>query len=283
MTMSLNEPTGWSAWTERMRKRWLPPPRNRAVPWGGAEVFVVLAGFGLAIPAMSYVAVKQLFHVTAHEDGLIFGLALATGVITVLGAPLVMRMMCGAQPYQIGLHRDRCLRNVLLGFGTYLLAAPLVMAIMALAFHTFEPTPHEIEKIIRRSPTPGYFALATLCAVVIAPLQEELLFRGILLPWLRRLLGPRWAITLSALIFSALHSNAWPAPIPLFVLALFLGYLAHHTNSLVGPITLHATFNTVSMFVLLLMVFLDQKALSPPIDASTLTGLAVITSIVRGL
>jgi membrane protease YdiL (CAAX protease family) len=253
------------------------------VPWGGAEVFVVLVGFGLAIPAIFVVIARKLLHIPESDDRLIFGIVLTTGAITVVGAPIVLRMMCGAQLYQMGLHFDRCLRNVLLGVGTYFLAVPLVAAIMALSIHAFQPTPHEIERIIRSSPTPVYFALAVLCAVVIAPLQEELLFRGVLLPWLRRKLGPRSAIAISALVFSALHSDAWPAPIPLFVLALFLGYLAQHTNSLVGPITLHATFNAVSMIVLLLVVQVPTEVPNEPSHAETLTGMLVATSILRGL
>ena len=48
--------------------------------------------------------------------------------------------------------------------------------------------------------------------------------------------------------------------IPLFVLALFLGYLAHHTNSLVAPITLHANFNGVSMVMLFVLVHFSEPA-----------------------
>jgi membrane protease YdiL (CAAX protease family) len=161
-------------------------------------------------------------------------------------------------------------------------AIPLVLAIMILSIRVFQPTPHAIEQLISRSPTWGNFMLATVSAAVIAPLQEELLFRGILMPWLRRLLGARWAIALSALIFAALHSDAWPAPLPLFVLALFLGYLAHHTNSLVGPITMHAAFNSVSMIMLAIGVHMRDNAAPSPIEPSTLTNISDLLSILFG-
>jgi membrane protease YdiL (CAAX protease family) len=61
---------------------------------------------------------------------------------------------------------------------------------------------------------------------------------------------PSWnatrAIYGTALLFAAMHSAVWPTPIPLFVLALGLGYLVHRTQSLVGPIILHALFNAVA-------------------------------------
>jgi membrane protease YdiL (CAAX protease family) len=282
MIMVPNEMTVWSAPLVRVREYIFPPPRNRSVPWGAAELFVVLMGFGLAIPAAILILARKLFHVAEHDARFTLGLVLASGTLTIIGAPMVMRMMCGARLYQMGLHGDRLLRNVLLGVGTYFFVIPLVAGIMALSLRAFRPTPHEIEKIIRHSPTLGYFVAASLCAVVIAPLQEELLFRGILLPWLRRKLAARPAIALSALIFSALHSDAWPAPIPLFVLALFLGYLAHHTNSLVAPIALHATFNAISMLILMLVVDAPTDTPTSASAAETLTHIFTATSIFRG-
>jgi membrane protease YdiL (CAAX protease family) len=50
----------------------------------------------------------------------------------------------------------------------------------------------------------------------------------------------------SAMLFASSHSFAWPYPVPLFFLGLALGVLARSTQSLIGPITLHATFNLVA-------------------------------------
>lgn len=67
------------------------------------------------------------------------------------------------------------------------------------------------------------------------------------LPW------PNAARTIyaTALLFGAVHSFAWPTPIPLFVLGLVLGWLAYRTQSLVPSITLHALFNLVACTTLL--------------------------------
>jgi membrane protease YdiL (CAAX protease family) len=59
------------------------------------------------------------------------------------------------------------------------------------------------------------------------------------------------AIFGTASLFASVHSSVWPTPIPLFVLALGLGALAHRTRSLVGPIVLHSLFNGVSCVQLL--------------------------------
>jgi membrane protease YdiL (CAAX protease family) len=54
------------------------------------------------------------------------------------------------------------------------------------------------------------------------------------------------ALVGTSLFFAAMHSFAWPSPVALFVLALGLGWLAQRTQSLVGPIVLHALFNGVA-------------------------------------
>ncbi|HEY7423036.1 MAG TPA: CPBP family intramembrane glutamic endopeptidase [Gemmataceae bacterium] len=63
-------------------------------------------------------------------------------------------------------------------------------------------------------------------------------------------LGP--AIFGTSLLFACVHTEVWPTPVPLFVLALGLGILAQRTRSLVGPIVLHSLFNGVSCVQLLM-------------------------------
>ena len=51
--------------------------------------------------------------------------------------------------------------------------------------------------------------------------------------------SPFWtgvAIVLTSLIFAALHAAQWPAPIPLFLLAVGLGVVYQRTGSLLAPI-----------------------------------------------
>jgi len=82
----------------------------------------------------------------------------------------------------------------------------------------------------------------------------------------------------TALLFAAVHSSVWPSPIPLFFLALGLGFLAYRTQSLVAPMVLHGLFNGVAVAYMLLMLFLvpppekgseETSAGSRPPPAST--------------
>jgi membrane protease YdiL (CAAX protease family) len=58
------------------------------------------------------------------------------------------------------------------------------------------------------------------------------------------------AVYASTMLFAAFHTPAWPAPDALILLAFVLGMLAVRTQSLIGPIVLHALFNLVAFIVL---------------------------------
>lgn len=87
--------------------------------------------------------------------------------------------------------------------------------------------------------------LVAVMAVVIAPLLEEMLFRGLLQTLLRTYVGRPWpAIVVTSLLFAVVHADVphWPA---LFVLSLGLGYAYEKSGSLFQPIFMHAFFNGV--------------------------------------
>ncbi len=86
-----------------------------------------------------------------------------------------------------------------------------------------------------------------LLAVVIAPLVEEMLFRGFIQSMFRSVLDRPWsAVFLTSLFFSISHANIehWPA---LFVLSMGMGYAYEKTGSLWRPIFIHALFNGLTV------------------------------------
>ena len=89
-------------------------------------------------------------------------------------------------------------------------------------------------------------------AAVLAPLVEELVFRGLLFPVLLQRL-PLWAaLTVVSTLFALMHFHV-PSMAPLFVLsfAFCLAYLA--TGTLWVPIVMHGVFNLSTVAVLYLL------------------------------
>jgi len=105
---------------------------------------------------------------------------------------------------------------------------------------------------------PLYFTITTLSIIVLAPLIEETLFRGFFQSFIRKHLGSKQAIFITSVCFAFFHYSASQGIGnisiigSLFVLSLFLGFLYEKQGSLLAPITLHALFNSVSVFNLYL-------------------------------
>ena len=87
-----------------------------------------------------------------------------------------------------------------------------------------------------------------LAGVILAPLSEELLFRGFFYAVGKRYLGPLASGFASALLFAAFHLSV-SAFAGLFVLALCLTLAYERTGSLFVPIGIHALFNFTSLCV----------------------------------
>lgn len=95
-------------------------------------------------------------------------------------------------------------------------------------------------------------ALFGLMAIVMAPVTEETLFRGIFYPAIKDLGYPRVALWLTALTFAATHANLVTFGSLVFF-AIALTSLYEHTESLWVPIGAHSLFNLAN-FVLLMLV-----------------------------
>ncbi len=91
----------------------------------------------------------------------------------------------------------------------------------------------------------GYIALA----VLIAPFYEELIFRGVLFPFLLQRMGLLLAASTTSLLFAAIHLHLQSAA-AIFMLSIALCLAYWRTGSLWASIGLHALFNSVSIIVL---------------------------------
>lgn len=99
---------------------------------------------------------------------------------------------------------------------------------------------------------PSSLVFALLSVLIVAPLVEEFLFRGVLQTYFKKRLGPHAAILLSALCFALFHFSFGHGLgnvsliLSLLILGSFLGFLYQKQGSLWAPIGLHVAFNAVS-------------------------------------
>jgi membrane protease YdiL (CAAX protease family) len=92
----------------------------------------------------------------------------------------------------------------------------------------------------------GVVLAITLSAVVVAPICEEILFRGSLYPVLARVLGRGPSALLVSIVFALVHDTYSDAP-SLAVLALCFTIGYEFTGTLLVPIFMHAAFNGLNL------------------------------------
>lgn len=140
---------------------------------------------------------------------------------------------------------------VLAAFGVGLLAMP-VMAITGAAIQKLLGRPLGSPQLQFLAPDGFSWTIAIGTIVIgglLAPLAEEIIFRGMLYGWLRRFMGLLPAAFLSAAVFGLVHGML-PVIAAAFVVGLALAYIYERTGSLWAPAIVHATQNCLAMSIM---------------------------------
>lgn len=88
--------------------------------------------------------------------------------------------------------------------------------------------------------------------IIVAPVFEEIVFRGILLPFMVRRIGFWPGLVLLSVVFGGMHLHL-PSFLPLFLLSTMFCLAYARTQSLLVPIGMHIVFNGVTVALLLLV------------------------------
>lgn len=155
-------------------------------------------------------------------------------------------------------------RDGVRGLGYLLVIFPIVLGVgtltalvsMWVTGKTPDRLTHEILREINERPWAASSWGYIIAAVVLAPIAEEVLFRGMLQTTFLRLTASRWAAVLSTgLIFAAIHLLGGTvdarALAPLFVLGVALGIAYERTGRLWVPIAMHMLFNAANVAITL--------------------------------
>jgi len=98
----------------------------------------------------------------------------------------------------------------------------------------------------------GGLLLALFSGGIVAPVAEELFFRGYLFAGLRQKMGRSRALWLSAALFALVHivPTSWP---PILFLGLLFAILYEQTGSIWPAVALHGAINSLAFVVLYLV------------------------------
>ncbi|WP_236514763.1 type II CAAX prenyl endopeptidase Rce1 family protein [Sandaracinus amylolyticus] len=126
------------------------------------------------------------------------------------------------------------------------LAMPLFAAARTLGV---EGGSEALGEVLGGDRAPIALLMTFVAGALLAPLGEELLFRGLLVPWLARVVTPWSAIVISALLFGALHDAHGMARIGPMTIGLVLGWARLRSGTLIAPIAIHAIVNSIALTI----------------------------------
>ena len=123
-----------------------------------------------------------------------------------------------------------------------------------------KPEEQQAVQTLQLAVTWGHRLVLGLITILLAPIAEEVLFRGILYSWIKSAGFPRSALWSTTFLFAAIHWNL-ATFIPLAALALMLALLYERMDNLLAPIAAHALFNAANFAML---YSLQDKLLQSP-------------------
>lgn len=244
---------------------WLVPMRPRARPfWTLADallmfgiqlVLVTLLQQGLArmdwrAPVPDADAPPQLTPVAAAVLTILAGLGAMALSLTWL------RWLGGEAFGRLALRPT--VPDIWLGLKASILVLPAVLLLSGL-IHSIFPYSHPVLDLLQQVDSVWGFAALFVATALVTPLVEEFLFRVLLQGGLQaswdapetdepgyqpRSYLPMW---ISSAVFALLHVGQGAAPIPLFVLALALGYLYRQTGRITAPLVVHMVLNSLTL------------------------------------
>ena len=219
------------------------------------------------VPLASMIAHKFFTDLPAWKGAFLDNCIYTLGAIVIAGVILFLARTYFARRLKgFGLNIRTIVRDVAVAFVNLLAIWPLVMAAMIttvflvelVSRQEYQMERHQELNLIIEYPQLPLRILIVFVAVIVAPVLEELMFRGLFQTAIRSLFELRsgpwripssqiWlAIVISSVFFALMHANPghWPA---LFVLGIGMGYAYEKSGSLLQPIFIHAFFNATTI------------------------------------
>lgn len=226
-------------------------------PWSFGDSMAVLGFTVVAILVFSAIALA-IAHATTKGHHMPLD-ELATSPVVVIGAqfaayPLVIVFMIALVRTKSGERFWRAIRWKWPGAAAlgYFLAGTFLAFVVEFASRWL-PIPKSLPVDKFFSDAMGAYLMAGF-GITLAPLLEELFFRGMLYPLLRRAWGVALGVVVTASAFAAIHGAqlgyAWGPLLSIFVVGVVFTLTRERANSVAASFLMHCGYNT-ALFALL--------------------------------
>ncbi len=232
----------WLLWVKRVGRSVFGPVELPRARWKEWDVVVVF---------LTFLVVANILGVLVGHTGT-ETMLMANNIAELLAVCLVLKLvkLRGQAPHDaFGLHLRGSRRHIAAGLAVSLALLPAFVAgsfLWRLLLVRFYGDGFDLsqELVVKLAQTPSLSLMfqIIIAAVLVAPVAEELFFRGFLYGVLRRRVRPVVAMAAVGVLFGVFHSPL-AAVVPMCVLGCFLCYIYENTARLTVPIAIHFLFN----------------------------------------
>jgi len=227
--------------------------------WTGFDVFVIL---------LVFLALLACFGVVGSWGGEdVMTAADSTAKLAGVCIALEIIRRRGQDPRDaMGLRVRGLARHMIPGLAVFFAVTPFIFIVGNLwqRFLTswvgegFDPSQEAVRQLIETNNL-GFFVQMAIAAVLVAPVAEELFFRGLLYGFLRRHVRPGIAILAVGVLFGVVHPLG--VAVSMVVLGCLLCYVYEKTGRLAVPMAIHLLFNLMSVVLIMLSRFSQMGTL----------------------
>lgn len=217
-------------------------------------IFALLAGQGVSLAAVSWLYGLPLSALPAiGGDGVAVAIIILVSTPLQVGLLIVLAHRAGGDPLHYLALTVPTRGQVAFGVAGVIALIAVGNAVSWLFGRDIVTTFQS--DIVRTASTAGWLVLLWIAVVVVAPVGEEILFRGFIFRgWLRTPNDVWPAIVVTAALFAILHIQYdWFVIGQVFCFGLFLGWMRWATGSTLLTVLLHALINFEGMLETMLL------------------------------
>ncbi|MHB8894491.1 MAG: B-box zinc finger protein [Candidatus Geothermincolia bacterium] len=225
-------------------------------PWGVGEavlIFIISVVLASAVTFLVALLLRNSFTPTSAIFVIIFISSVVLYAFLLTGTFYSVKVRHRSTLAAIGLKQDGFGHGVALGF---IIGLPVFVGAILVAYviqklvnpTTTDQLSKSVNTISSGTVSWSLIALLALTLVILAPVCEEIFFRGYLYPALRNRMSKQPAMILNGLLFAAAHFEIIGF-LPRFLLGWGLCYIYERNKTLGGPMTGHALYNGIVLLL----------------------------------